>query len=148
MRVVIQRVTEARVDVAGATVGAIQKGLLVLVGVTCSDTREDAEYLAEKIIHLRIFPDEARRMNRDLIEAGGALLVVSQFTLYGDCRKGRRPSFDAAAPPELARNLYDYFVERLRASNKVVETGVFQAEMEIHLVNDGPVTFILESIKH
>ncbi len=145
MRVVLQRVTEARVDVAGATVGAIQRGLLVLVGVTSTDAQADAEYLADKIVHLRIFPDDARRMNRDLVEAGGALLVVSQFTLYGDCRKGRRPSFDAAAPPEQARNLYGYFVERLRTSNIVVETGVFQAEMEIHLVNDGPVTFILDS---
>ena len=145
MKAVLQRVKEARVDVAGATVGAIHTGLLVLVGVTSTDTEADAEYLADKVIHLRIFPDDARRMNRDLVEAGGALLVVSQFTLYGDCRKGRRPSFDAAAPPEQARNLYEYFVERLRASNITVQTGVFQAEMEIHLVNDGPVTFILDS---
>jgi D-tyrosyl-tRNA(Tyr) deacylase len=145
MRVVLQRVKEARVDVAGATVGAIHGGLVVLVGVTSTDSREAAEYLADKIIHLRIFPDDAGRMNRDLMEANGALLVVSQFTLYGDCRKGRRPSFDAAAPLEQARNLYEYFVERLRASNIIVETGVFQAEMEIHLVNDGPVTFILDS---
>src|SRR5262249_54131241 len=110
MKIVLQRVKEARVDVAGTTVGAIHTGLLVLVGVTSTDSREDAEYLADKIVHLRIFPDDARRMNRDLTEASGALLVVSQFTLYGDCRKGRRPSFDAAAPPEQARNLYEYFV--------------------------------------
>src|SRR5689334_9956094 len=145
MKVVLQRVKEARVDVAGATVGAIQKGLVVLVGVCSSDNREDAEYLADKIVHLRIFPDESRRMNRNLTEAGGALLVVSQFTLYGDCRKGRRPSFDQAAQPEQARNLYDYFVKSLRMRNILVQTGVFQAEMQVHLINDGPVTFVLDS---
>jgi D-tyrosyl-tRNA(Tyr) deacylase len=144
---VIQRVKEAHVDVAGATVGAIRTGLLVLVGVTSTDNREDAEYLADKIVQLRIFPDDLKRMNRSIQEAGGQLLVISQFTLYGDCRKGRRPSFDAAAPPEQAKNLYDYFVERLRLSNTLVETGVFQAEMEVYLVNDGPVTFVLDSNK-
>jgi D-tyrosyl-tRNA(Tyr) deacylase len=147
MRVVIQRVTEAHVDVAGATVGAIRTGLLVLVGVTSTDTQKDAESLADKIVHLRIFPDDVRRMNRSLLEARGELLVVSQFTLYGDCRKGRRPGFDEAAPPEQAKTLYDYFVERLRLSNTIVETGVFQAEMEVHLINDGPVTFVLDSNK-
>jgi len=147
VRVVIQRVKEAHVDVAGVTVGSIQTGLLVLVGVTSSDTREDAEYLADKIVQLRIFPDDLKRMNRSIHETGGQLLVISQFTLYGDCRKGRRPSFDAAAPPEQAKNLYDYFVERLRLSNTLVETGVFQAEMEVYLVNDGPVTFVLDSNK-
>jgi D-tyrosyl-tRNA(Tyr) deacylase len=147
MRVVIQRVKEAHVDVAGATVGAIQTGLLVLVGVTSTDNREDAEYLADKIVQLRIFPDDLKRMNRSIQEAGGQLLVISQFTLYGDCRKGRRPSFDAAAPPEQAKTLYDYFVERLRLSDTLVETGVFQAEMEVYLVNDGPVTFVLDSNK-
>jgi D-tyrosyl-tRNA(Tyr) deacylase len=135
------------VDVAGSTVGAIRTGLLVLVGVTSTDTPKDAEYLVDKTIHLRIFPDEVRRMNRSIIEAQGALLVISQFTLYGDCTKGRRPSFDQAAPPEQAKNLYDYFVERLRLSNTMVETGVFQAEMEVYLVNDGPVTFVLDSNK-
>ena len=134
-------------DVAGSTVGAIRTGLLVLVGVTSTDTPKDAEYLADKIIHLRIFPDDVRRMNRSIIEAQGALLVISQFTLYSDCTKGRRPSFDQAAPPEQAKNLYDYFVERLRLSNTIVETGVFQAEMEVHLVNDGPVTLVLDSNK-
>jgi D-tyrosyl-tRNA(Tyr) deacylase len=148
MRVVLQRVNEAHVDVSGVTVGAIQTGLLVLVGVTHADTEKDAEYLADKIVHLRIFPDQAGRMNRSLIEAGGALLVISQFTLYGDCRKGRRPSFDDAAPPEQAQTLYEYFVERLCADNRIIETGVFQAEMEVHLVNDGPVTFVLESNKN
>ena len=148
MRVVIQRVTEAHVDVAGATVGAIRTGLLVLVGVTSTHTQKDAEYLADKIVHLRIFPDDVKRMNRSLLEAQGELLVVSQFTLYGDCRKGRRPGFDEAAPPEQAKTLYDYFVERLRLSNTIVETGVFQAEMEVHLINDGPVTFVLDSNKN
>ena len=144
---VIQRVKEAHVDVAGTTVGSIGAGLLVL-GVSSTDSSQDAEYLADKITHLRIFPDDARRMNRSVVEAGGALLAISQFTLYGDCRKGRRPSFDEAAPPEQARKLYEYFVERLRSSNTIVETGVFQAEMEVHLVNDGPVTFVLDSNKN
>jgi D-tyrosyl-tRNA(Tyr) deacylase len=145
MRVVLQRVKEAHVDVAGTTVGSISTGLLILIGVTSTDTPQDAEYLADKVINLRIFPDEERRMNRSILEVGGSLLVVSQFTLYGDCRKGRRPSFDRAAPPELARRLYEYFIERLTSRNIIVQTGVFQAEMQIHLVNDGPVTFILDS---
>ena len=144
---VIQRVKEAHVDVAGTTVGSIGAGLLVL-GVSSTDSSQDAEYLADKITHLRIFPDDAHRMNRSVVEAGGALLAISQFTLYGDCRKGRRPSFDEAAPPEQARKLYEYFIERLRSSNTIVETGVFQAEMEVHLVNDGPVTFVLDSNKN
>ena len=145
MRIVLQRVKSARVDVAGETVGSIGTGLVVLLGVTHADQAEDAEYLADKVIQLRIFSDEAGRMNRGLVEASGALLVVSQFTLYGDCRKGRRPSFDQAAPPEQARALYEYFIERLKSRNIAVQTGVFQAEMEIHLINDGPVTFILDS---
>jgi D-aminoacyl-tRNA deacylase len=145
MRLVLQRVKEARVDVAGATVGVISAGLLILIGVTSTDTQQDAEYLADKVIYLRIFPDEERRMNRSILEVGGSLLVVSQFTLYGDCKKGRRPSFDRAAPPEQARQLYEYFVERLTSRNIIVQTGVFQAEMQIHLVNDGPVTFVLDS---
>jgi D-tyrosyl-tRNA(Tyr) deacylase len=145
MRIVLQRVKSARVDVAGESVGSIGIGILILLGVTQTDNQEDAEYLADKVVQLRIFPDEARRMNRSLLEAGGSLLVVSQFTLYGDCRKGRRPSFDHAAPPEQARALYEYFIQRLKSSNIAVETGVFQAEMEIHLINDGPVTFILDS---
>ena len=145
MRAVLQRVAKAHVDVAGVTVGAIERGLLILLGVARGDSRQAADYLADKIIHLRIFPDEEGRMNRSVLEMKGALLVVSQFTLYGDCRKGRRPSFDQAAPPEQARDLYEYFVSHLKSSNIVVETGVFQAEMEVHLVNDGPVTLILES---
>lgn len=147
MKIVLQRVKTAHVEIAGRTVGSIGSGLVILLGVTHTDTRADAEYLVEKVIHLRVFSDEAGRMNRSLLETGGALLVVSQFTLYGDCRKGRRPSFDAAAPPEPARELYNYFVEYLKSRNIAVETGVFQAEMEIHLVNDGPVTFILESAR-
>lgn len=145
MRIVLQRVKKAHVDVDDRTIGSISGGLLVLVGVTSSDTEQDADYLADKIIHLRIFADEAGRMNRSILEVGGSLLVVSQFTLYGDCRKGRRPSFDRAAPPEQARELYEYFVRRLGSRNINVRTGVFQAEMQVHLVNDGPVTFVLDS---
>jgi D-tyrosyl-tRNA(Tyr) deacylase len=145
MRIVLQRVKSARVDVAGQTVGSIGPGFLILLGVTQSDQHQDADYLADKVVQLRIFADESGRMNRSLLEVQGALLVVSQFTLYGDCRKGRRPSFDQAAPPEQARSLYEYFVQRVKLSNIAVETGVFQAEMEIHLINDGPVTFILDS---
>jgi D-aminoacyl-tRNA deacylase len=149
MKVVLQRVKNAHVEVAGVTVGAIGPGLVLLLGVARTDTRKDADYLVDKTLHLRIFPDEAGRMNRSIIETGGALLVVSQFTLYGDCKKGRRPSFDEAAPGEQARELYEYFVSHLKfsniSSNIIVETGVFQAEMEVHLVNDGPVTIILES---
>ena len=147
MRSVIQRVKEAHVDVAGATVGSIRTGLLVLVGVTSTDTPKDADYLADKIVQLRIFPDDVKRMNKSLVDVRGELLVISQFTLYGDCTKGRRPSFDAA-PPEQAKTLYEYFVQRLRSSNTLVETGVFQAEMEVHLINDGPVTFVLDSNKN
>jgi D-aminoacyl-tRNA deacylase len=145
MKIVLQRVKSARVEVGGETVGSIGAGLVILLGVTQEDRQEDADYLADKVVQLRIFPDEAQRMNRSLLQAGGALLVVSQFTLYGDCRKGRRPSFDHAAPPEQARALYEYFVLRVKSSNIAVETGVFQAEMEVHLINDGPVTFILDS---
>ena len=145
MRVVLQRVKQARVEVDGSVVGAIQTGLVILLGIAATDREEDADYLVEKVINLRIFPDDAQRMNRSLLEAGGELLVVSQFTLYGDCRKGRRPSFDQAAPPEQARNLYRYFVKSLKMRNIMVHTGVFQAEMQVHLINDGPVTFVLES---
>jgi D-tyrosyl-tRNA(Tyr) deacylase len=145
MRIVLQRAKSARVDIAGETVGSIGVGLVILLGVTQTDKEQDARYLADKVMQLRIFPDEAGRMNRSLLEAGGALLVVSQFTLYGDCRKGRRPSFDHAAPPEQARTLYECFIQHLKSSNIAVETGVFQAEMEVHLINDGPVTFILDS---
>lgn len=144
MRAVLQRVREACVRVDGQVVGAIGKGLVVLLAVARSDTAAEAHYLAEKITGLRIFPDDAGKMNRDVMETGGALLVVSQFTLYGDTRKGRRPSFDAAAGPEQARALYECFVEACRARGVTVETGVFQAHMAVHLVNDGPVTVICE----
>jgi len=145
MRIVLQRVKRASVEVAGEIVGEIGPGLLLLLGVTHGDTRADADFLVEKTANLRIFSDEAGKMNRSVKDVGGGVLVVSQFTLYGDCRKGRRPAFDAAAPPDLARELYEYFVERMRAQDVPVATGVFQASMQVALVNDGPVTFILES---
>jgi len=146
MRIVAQRVAEASVLVQGNTVGRIQRGLLVFLGVSRDDTVEDADYLLDKLLWLRIFPDEETKMNRNVQESAGALLIVSQFTLYGDCRKGRRPSFDMAAPPDRARFLYDYFVEAARKTSVRVATGVFQASMQVHLVNDGPVTIIVDSI--
>src|SRR5579859_5919862 len=145
MRAVIQRVSQARVKVEGSVLGEIGPGLLVLLGVAKPDTAADAEFLAEKILNLRVFPDQAGKMNRSLLDTGGALLVVSQFTLYGDCRKGRRPSFDAAAPAEQARALYEHFVEAARATGIRVETGVFQSHMAVSLVNDGPVTFVIDT---
>jgi D-tyrosyl-tRNA(Tyr) deacylase len=145
MRALLQRVTWASVVVEGAVVGEIGAGLLILLGVAKPDTIADAEFLVEKILNLRVFQDAEGKMNRSLLDTGGRLLVVSQFTLYGDCRKGRRPSFDAAAPAEQARALYESFVEIARRSGLRVETGVFQAHMEVALVNDGPVTFMLET---
>ena len=145
MRAVVQRVTRAEVRVEGRLVGGIGRGLLVLVGIARDDTPETGKVLAEKIVNLRIFDDDQGRMNRSLLEAGGAVLCVSQFTLYGDCRKGRRPSYDRAAPPEAARALYDSFVESLRALGAKVETGEFRAMMDVELVNDGPVTLLLDS---
>ncbi|GAM09855.1 D-tyrosyl-tRNA(Tyr) deacylase [Geobacter sp. OR-1] len=145
MKAVIQRVTEARVEVDGAVTGAIGSGILVLLGVAQGDTERDADLLVKKITELRIFEDEAGKMNRALAEVGGVLLVVSQFTLLGDCTKGRRPSFIAAAPPDEGNRLYEYFVAKARATGTRVETGVFQAMMQVHLVNDGPVTFILDT---
>jgi D-aminoacyl-tRNA deacylase len=133
------------VDVDGNTVGRIGRGLLVLLGVAKPDAAADAEFLASKIVELRIFADDEGKMNRSLTDVGGALLVVSQFTLYGDCRKGRRPNFDAAAPAEQARTLYEHFVSAARAKNVPVETGLFQAMMAVSLVNDGPVTLLVES---
>src|SRR5215216_4387314 len=140
MRAVIQRVSRARVEVAGETVGEIAEGFLVLLAVARDDSTADAGYLAEKIINLRIFNDDQGKMNRSLSETGGAMLVVSQFTLYGDVRRGRRPSYIDAAEPETANSLYEYFVERTRAQGVKVETGVFQAMMQVSLINDGPVT--------
>src|ERR1700691_3952512 len=145
MRVVIQRVKQARAEVDGQVTGATGPGLLVLLGIAKTDSERDAEYLIEKVLHLRIFPDNDGKMNLNVEEAGGSLLVVSQFTLYGDCRKGRRPSFDLAARPEQAARLYEYFVNLARKSNLPVETGVFQASMQLHLVNDGPGTIICDS---
>ena len=147
MRVVIQRVRRAQVSVAGQIAGSIGGGLLVLLGVSKTDTEADALYLAEKTVGLRIFNDASGKMNCSLADVGGALLVVSQFTLYGDCRKGRRPSFDEAAPLDQASALYDRYVELLRARGLAVETGVFQARMDVELVNDGPVTVLLDSKK-
>ena len=145
MRAVIQRVTRARVTVDGSVVGEIQKGLVVLLGVARNDTRSDADYLASKIVALRIFDDADGKMNVSVKDAGGGLLVVSQFTLYGDVRRGLRPSWSDAAPPEIAEPLYNYFVESSRKLIEPVETGSFRAMMHVELVNDGPVTLIVDS---
>ena len=145
MRAVIQRVSRASVTVAGQEVGAISRGFLALVGVTHDDTRVEAEWLARKVAGLRLFEDAAGKMNLGLGEVGGALLVVPQFTLYGDARKGRRPDFIRAARPEQAEPLVAYFVERLREQGLAVATGLFQAHMEVTLVNDGPVTLWLDT---
>ncbi len=147
MRAILQRVTEARVEVGGRLVGEIGKGLLVLLGVARDDEDRDADYLVEKITNLRIFTDEEDKMNLSLSDTKGAMLVVSQFTLYGDARKGRRPSYSDAAEPEKANTLYEYFVGQTRARGIRVETGVFQAMMEVSLVNSGPVTIMLDSRK-
>ena len=147
MRAVVQRVSRAQVRVGDEVAGDIGPGLLVLLGVSNQDTSADADYLAEKIAGLRIFEDAQGKMNLGLREAGGSVLVVSQFTLYGDVRRGKRPSFDAAAPPEKARTLYEYFVERIRAAGLRCETGRFQEMMQVELVNDGPVTILLDSSK-
>jgi D-tyrosyl-tRNA(Tyr) deacylase len=148
MRAVVQRVSRARVTVESRSIGQIERGLVVLLGVGSGDGESDAEYLAEKIVALRIFPDDEGKMNRNVNEIGGAVLAVSQFTLYGDARRGKRPSFDAAARPELARGLFEYFVERVRSLGLRCETGQFQAEMKVELVNDGPVTILLDSQKN
>ena len=132
-------------EVEGGMAGAIGLGLVAFVGIAKPDVRADADYLVDKAISLRIFPDESGKMNRNLVEAGGGLLVVSQFTLYADSRKGRRPGFDRAAGPEQARALYEYFIEAVRARHVPVQTGVFQAAMSVHFVNDGPVTIICDS---
>ncbi len=145
---VVQRVREARVEVEGEVTSRIGPGLLVLLGVGKADTRNDADYLADKLVGLRIFPDAAGKMNLDVTAARGSVLIVSQFTLYGDVRRGRRPGFEDAAPPELARILYQYFVEVVRSRGVPTEIGVFQAMMSVHLVNDGPVTIILDSVRN
>jgi D-tyrosyl-tRNA(Tyr) deacylase len=147
MRAVVQRVSQASVTVAGEVVGQIGQGMLVLLGVADGDDDRDAATLADKIVGLRIFEDEEGKMNRGLTDIGGAMLVVSQFTLLGDCRKGRRPSFVAAAAPETAERLYEVFVQAVRNAGIEVGTGRFRQHMEVALVNDGPVTLLLDSRK-
>lgn len=147
MRAVIQRVSEAEVTVDSQSTGRIGRGLVVLLGIAASDTKTEADYLVEKIVGLRIFPDEMGRFDRSVQEVNGSILVVSQFTLYGDCRKGRRPSFSDAAGTEVALPLYEYFVAKLKARDVPVETGRFQALMAVRLVNDGPVTLIIDSLR-
>ena len=147
MRAVVQRVSRAKVTVNAEVAGEIGPGLLVLLGVAKQDTRADADYVVEKTIGLRIFDDADGKMNLSVADVGGALLVVSQFTLYGDVRRGKRPSFDAAAPPQQARELYEYFVEKIRAAGLRCETGRFQEMMKVELVNEGPVTILLDSTK-
>ena len=145
MRAVIQRVSRAQVRVEGQIVGEIGKGILLLLGVGKGDTKVQADSLLEKLVNLRIFEDEAGKMNLSLLDAGGALMVISQFTLYADCRKGRRPSFTDAGSPEEAKALYEYFISRARGRGFVVASGIFQALMEVELVNFGPVTILLDS---
>jgi D-aminoacyl-tRNA deacylase len=147
MRAVVQRVTRASVKVDNEITGEIGSGLLVLLGVAQDDAEADADYLAEKIAGLRIFEDDTGKMNLSVVDAGGAVLTVSQFTLFGDVRRGKRPSFDAAARPERARELYEYFVERVRAAGLRCEVGRFQAMMAVEMVNSGPVTILLDSKK-
>lgn len=147
MRAVIQRVSRGKVTVDGEVVGQIGKGYVVLLGVSKEDTPEAADYMADKVAGLRVFEDEQGKMNRSIAEAGGAVLAISQFTLYGDVRRGRRPGFDMAGRPELAEPLYQRFVEKLRAGGLTVETGRFQTHMEVELVNDGPVTILVDSEK-
>ena len=147
MRAVIQRVSSARVLIEGQEYSRIGAGLLVLLGVEKEDNTEDAQLLARRIVELRIFEDEAGKMNRSIVDEGGQILAVSQFTLLGDCRKGRRPSFDPAAPPDIARTLYEQFVKEVDRLGVPVATGVFQAMMDVELTNQGPVTFILDSRK-
>jgi len=142
---VVQRVSRAQVSVGEEVVGKIDAGLLVLLGVSKDDSSVDAEYLATKVVGLRIFEDENGKMNRSVVEMGGAVLAVSQFTLYGDVRKGKRPSFDDAAPPQVANQLYEDFVQKVRDAGVRCETGRFQAMMQVELVNDGPVTILLDS---
>jgi len=145
MRAVVQRVSRAAVRVDSKTVGEIGKGLVVLVGIRSGDSRDAADYLAEKVVNLRIFPDAEEKMNLSVADVGGAILAVSQFTLFGDVRRGRRPSYIDAAPPEEAEPLYEYFLSSLRGRGLRVASGVFRAMMEVELVNDGPVTILIDS---
>ncbi len=145
MRAVVQRVIDARVDVDGQTVGAIERGLLVYLGVGRGDTEEDVRFIADKVMGLRVYPDDQGRMNLSLCDTGGGVLLISQFTLFGDCRKGRRPSFDAAADPETAEALYERCADLLRQAGLTVAAGRFAAHMHVTATNDGPVTFLLDS---
>ncbi|KLO23433.1 D-tyrosyl-tRNA(Tyr) deacylase [Marinitoga sp. 1197] len=148
MRAVVQRVKKAHVDVEGETVGKIDKGILVLLGVGQNDDEKDIEWLADKILNLRIFEDNEGKMNLSLLDIKGEILIVSQFTLYGDCRKGRRPSYSSAAKPDKGKEYYEKFIEFIEKKYKInVEKGIFQAEMEVNLINDGPVTLLLDSEK-
>jgi len=147
MRAVVQRVKRAKVEVDNETTGAINSGLLVFLGIGKEDTKKDADYLLEKVINLRIFEDEEDRLNLSALDLDKDLMVVSQFTLFGDCRQGRRPSFFEAAPPAKAEKLYDYFVEEAKKSKLKIATGEFQAMMDVNLVNDGPVTILVDSKK-
>ena len=144
MKLVVQRVKKASVEVEGKKVGSIEKGYLVLLGVTHTDTKETADYLVKKLCNLRVFEDENGKMNLNIKQVGGSLLIVSQFTLYGDCSEGNRPSFTNAAKPELANELYEYFCDKCLENNIKVERGIFGADMKVRLLNDGPVTIILE----
>jgi len=147
MRAVVQRVKKSHVETDNKIVGEIGKGLMVLLGISEDDNIEDVEYMVEKIINLRIFEDSENKLNLSLLDVGGEILVVSQFTLYGDCRKGRRPSFVRAARPEKAQELYDLFISKLKEKNIKTESGIFQADMTVHIENDGPVTLIIDSEK-
>lgn len=145
MRAVVQRVKESSVFVGGKSIAAIGRGMMVLLGVAREDTQKEAEFLAEKIVNLRIFEDKNEKMNLSLLDTGGQMLVVSQFTLLGNCRKGRRPSYVDAAEPEVANSLYEYFIQQVRAKGVEVQSGRFRAMMEVHLINEGPVTLVVES---
>ncbi|HHY77066.1 MAG TPA: D-tyrosyl-tRNA(Tyr) deacylase [Clostridiales bacterium] len=147
MRAVVQRVKKSHVETDNKIVGEIGKGLMVLLGISEDDKIEDVEYMVEKIVNLRIFEDDENKLNLSLLDVGGEILVVSQFTLYGDCRKGRRPSFVRAARPEKAQELYDLFISKLKEKNIKTESGIFQADMTVHIENDGPVTLIVDSEK-
>ena len=145
MRIVVQRVSEARVRIDGIVVGEIARGLLILLGIREGDEAKTIEWMTEKLVNLRIFPDDEGKMNRSLLDIGGEVLMVSQFTLYGDCRKGRRPSFIGAAHPTIAEPLYESFIEAVRAFGVKVATGQFGADMKVELINDGPVTLVIDS---
>jgi D-tyrosyl-tRNA(Tyr) deacylase len=148
MRAVVQRVSRSQVQVDGQTTGQIGKGLLVLLGIGNGDSAKEADYLLEKIINLRIFEDSGGKLNLSLLDIKGALMVISQFTLYADCRKGRRPSFTDAAPPETAKALYEYFLDKARLTGLAIASGIFQAMMEVELINSGPVTILLDSSRN